>query len=303
MDNMITSPIVHRATDFVHYAFEDPLGALECEGMGPIHAALVPHLKSWTANNEHEERSIMLISPVGSINYNLTTKDSDLDMKVIYSPSLEDLYYSRYPKFSITTSEFDCELHPVHHFVKYALKGNINFFEPVFSKLALCAYPEFLNLLRDLVQMNIKQTILSTYYTARNLHQQVEKIYLKDGERGDWGKKASSSLRCLTFIIELLDSGELTASTLQPTLFRDPIMRLKTGMPPYDTYKSVSEGVLIEVLDTVTGMIMSKVDHNDKPTMSEQVMDFDKTHLPEWDEKKRSLDMLIMNHIRNTGSC
>ncbi len=122
---MLTPDKAIDAVRFVHGALSAPESVIARAGMGAIHTALAPSLETWVTECGGT-RDILMVSASGSVNYNLVTEDSDLDMKATYLPSFADYYHGKFPKFNFVTDEFDCELHPAHKFVQFVLKGPLN---------------------------------------------------------------------------------------------------------------------------------------------------------------------------------
>lgn len=233
---MIDKDEAMQAVRVLYDALVSPEEAIERADMGALHAALAPRLKEWTAR---PNRRPLMASSAGSLNYDLVVETSDLDLKAVYLPDIADFYHGRFPKFSFTTPRFDAELHPVHQFVQHALKGNINFFEFLWAEAAL-ADPYFIpimtNMVRPLVLGNIQRTTLATFWTADNAHK-------------NWSpKKGATALRCLVFVIQMLDCGQFELKPAEP--FRSQILRLKREQMGWEEY----EGLYQELRSTAVDM-------------------------------------------------
>ena len=276
--------------DFLFTALREPEAALAREDMGPIHTALAPHLRNWMRNKG--TRHPAMVAAVGSINYDCVVASSDVDMKAVYFPSFEDMYHGRYPKFSFVTSAFDCELHPVQAYKKHALKGNINFFEPLYSQAAI-VYPDFLEVsmhLRHMVEMNIQMTALATFFTAE---QQNKGIDYKCGSGPDWGyKKASHCLRLLVFLINLIETGKIDLVPREP--FKATVKGLKEGTVSYQEYCGLAD----ELHDVAKGMLFKRFEHGGNYEFSDAVVELDHKGSARWVELDQETDRLIMNIIR-----
>ena len=129
---MMTQQKAVDTVAFVYDALNNPEEVIAREGMGAIHDALRPALKTWT-NECGGSRKIMMAAAVGSVNYDLLNESSDLDLKAIYMPNFADFYHAKFPKINFVTDAFDCELTPAHKYVEYVLKGSLNHFEPLVS--------------------------------------------------------------------------------------------------------------------------------------------------------------------------
>ena len=285
---------VPAAVRFVYDAIQRPEEALQREDMGGLHTALAPHLRNWMESQGTLKRSVSMVSAVGSVNYGTVVESSDLDMKAVYMPTLEDLFHDRCPKFSFVTDEFDCELHPAHHFCKHVLKGNINFFEFLYARGGAClAEPDFIyvmkSLLTPLVEMNVVLTCMASYFTA--LQQDKGIGYGTPGE--PWShKKASHAIRILAFLIELIDTGKFNIVTAEP--FRAPVIRLKTGEMQWPEYREL----FAEMQDTAKGMLFKRWVDGGNYEHTDRVLALDGTNTPEWTALRAELDRELIKQIR-----
>ena len=289
---MLTKAAAQETVRLVYDALEDPSVALDREEVGPVHAALAPHLRNWQVNGEGKERRMLHVSSAGSINYDLVVPTSDLDLKAVYLPDFSDYYFGKFPKFSFVTDRFDCELHPVHHFVEHSLKGNINFFEFLFAECAL-ATPPWIHIqhvyLEPLVKMNVKTTALATFFTAE---QQLKGTKYIEGTDGWNSKKGAMAIRCLVFLIHMLDTGEFE---LKPKgEIRQAILRLKTGEMPWHEFVGLYE----ELHATAKGMMFSHFKNGGDFTWTDMVEDMDGNMSAKWMELRQGLDVELMRMVR-----
>ena len=279
------------AVNFVKEALTFPGDSLDREDMGELHAALVPHLRNWIESGG-EERDIVLVAAVGSLNYNCVVPGSDLDMKAVYLPSFRDLYYGKFPKFSFATPQFDCELHPMHHFKQHVLKGNMNFFEPLYSK-AMVMMPTLgaaVTPLKTLVEMNVAQTVLASYFTAEQMHK-------KSGSSTTWkeswdSKQGSHAIRLLTFLIHLLDTGEFELTPKWS--LRKAILSLKMHMMEQRQYKGLYE----ELHDAAKDMMFKHFVNGSDYEFTDRVLDLDGTKTVEWNCLNEEVDNELMKLIK-----
>ncbi len=69
---------------------------------------------------------------VGSWNYGLQHKDSDVDLKLGYWPTFEQLFDGRFPTVRVNNPKLDYTLVPVHQLFQNILKGNFSFTEMLY---------------------------------------------------------------------------------------------------------------------------------------------------------------------------
>lgn len=78
-------------------------------------------------------RKVLLKSSVGSVNYNLTNKDSDKDYKYFVMPTFDDIYNGKYFSKGVVGEEVDYTVHDIRKLTHLLEKGNINFIEVLFA--------------------------------------------------------------------------------------------------------------------------------------------------------------------------
>jgi predicted nucleotidyltransferase len=257
--------------------------------MGAIHAALAPSLETWVKECGGT-RDILMVSASGSVNYNLVTEDSDLDMKAAYLPSFADYYHGKFPKFNFVTDEFDCELHSVHNFVQFVLKGHPNHIETLYSK-AKWMHSDFsfnaLSILKPMVEANVMATVRSSWFSALQADVEARKTVWKH-------KKASHAIRFLVFLITLLDRGEFDFTPREP--LRTAIMRLKRNEMDLYEYDVLFD----EILDTAKSMAFKSYTNTVKYEFSDRVMGLDDSESPLWTERQDALTEGMMSMITDT---
>lgn len=288
---MLSVSKAQDAIRFVNEALSSPRDVAEREGMGELHAALAPHLRNWIESGG-EERQVVMVTAVGSLNYDCVVPSSDLDMKAVYLPSFRDLYFGKFPKFSFVTPEFDCELHPMHHFKQHVLKGNMNFFEPLYSKAALIT-PNLIfatTPLKKLVEMNVMQTCLATFFTAEQMHKKSAPTV--PGLTPSESKQASHSLRLLTFLINLLDTGEIELVPRWP--LRKPVLSLKMHQMPQQEYNELYE----ELHGAAKDMMFRHFTNGSDYEFTDRVHELDGTKTEEWTRLNEEVDDELMRLIK-----
>ena len=252
--------------------------------MGALHKALEPELEKWAEN--HDGRQLMMVCPVGSFNYDCVIQNSDLDMKAVYMPSLRDLFLDDNPKFALTSEQFDCELHPAQHYLQHALKGNLNFFEPLFARRRRI-HPGFAAIvdgpLKRMVKMNVKSTVMGSHRFAL---QQRDKA---SARKETWGKSASHAIRILVFLINLIESGEW--ELVPRPEFKTLILNLKQGRASYEEYFEI-----FTQLETVAATLAFT--DPEKRKFTDVVMDMDRTETTLWTTLEEEVYQRAMSIIR-----
>ncbi len=284
---MMTQEKAVDAVRFVFDALENPSEIISREGMGVIHDALKPALKTWT-NECNGNRNILMVAAVGSVNYDLLNESSDLDLKAIYMPKFSDFYHAKFPKINFVTDAFDCELTPAHKYVEYVLKGSLNHFEPLVSKASL-ARPDFIHIMHDylvpMTEMNVIAMTKAAWFMAMKAHH--------DAVRAVWKpKKAANALRILMFLITYMDEGRFEYA---PTgVCKDAIMRLKDGTMGELEYDSL----YTELYDMAQMLVFASYQHEPrKYELSKQVLGMDETRSPKWTEMRAELDKEMMKLV------
>lgn len=281
---------LQKATDTVRFVFdalETPSEIISREGMGVIHDALKPALKTWT-NECGGTRNILMVAAVGSVNYDLLNEASDLDLKAIYMPNFTDFYHAKFPKINFVTDAFDCELTPAHKYVEYVLKGSLNHFEPLVSKACLMR-PDFIHItnqyLIPMTEMNVIAMTKAAWFMAMKAHY--------DAVRAVWKpKKAANALRILMFLITYMDEGRFE---YVPTgACKDAIMRLKDGTMGELEYDSL----YTELYDTAQMFVFASYQHEPrKYELSKQVLGMDETKSSRWTEMRAELNKEMMKLV------
>ncbi len=279
-----------KAADAVNFVFsmlEDPEAVTARAGMGDIHAALVPALAAWV-DECNGTRTILMVSPIGSVNYDLIDENSDLDMKSIYLPTFSDFYHAKFPQFNFVTDVFDCQLSAAHKYIQFVLKGSMNHFEPLYSSTCK-ARSDFSYImsryLKPMVAMNVKAAVRASWFMALKAHD--------DSSRNGWKpKKAANALRILIFLITYMDTCEFV---FVPTdTLRDAIMRLKDGSMKYAEYHTLFN----ELYSTSRGMAFDEYNGRSNYKFSKDVEHRDKTETPMWKQMRVALDDDMMKLVK-----
>ena len=223
-------------------------------------------------------------SVVGSWNYGLGDKNSDVDFKVTYFPNFIHFYEGKFPKMNIVTKDYDFTLAPFHQYIDHVLKGNINFFEVLYP-----AKPEYfytyapgkinpiMDILREMVPMNAIRMFDACRGTAQQKIGRLDK-YSVDNEfmKEKYGynlKEAAHAVRQLYFLRSFLETGKIN---LQKHFGLDTVWGIKEGN---HTREEVQW--LYRNMDRIlTGL---------KPNL----LDLDKKETARWRELEEELDLSV----------
>ena len=275
-----------NAVDFVFEMLRKPDRVTTQSEMGGIHAALAQELSKWVEECGGT-RKILMVSPVGSVNYGLLNETSDLDMKAIYMPSFADFYHNSFPQFNFVTDVFDCQLSAAHKYIQFVLKGSMNHFEALFSPTCK-AHPDFAHIIKKylvpLIDMNTVAITRAAWFMALKAHD--------DATKNGWKpKKAANAIRIMVFLITYLDENKIE---YQPKgVMRNAIMRLKSGDMGEEEYVPLYTAIF----DTVREMAFEVYGGPGNYNFSTTVYDRDQSDTTEWSNLKAELDRVMMSLI------
>lgn len=254
-------------TLFLWQIFSDPTGTHEYpEELLGSKAGLEIALKKFSVvSSPYEEkvsRPLAFVTVAGSHNYKCVVGNSDVDYKVVYLPSLEDFYYGvRSPKVEVLSDVLDLSLHPIQKYRKYMLKGNVNFFEVLYSQ-SIYLNPDlkdFWRMMKQLVEMNVTNAVVASYMQSRSrFHRTMEPTpetkFMFDAAGYNY-KAASFSVRMLDFILHLVNESEFS---IVPSCYRDFVLSLKKGEVPHalfeQTYSSLNNAVIKTAFEHYNGV-------------------------------------------------
>ena len=153
------------------------------------------------------------MSIVGSHNYGTATQNSDIDVKIAYLPTFEEFYYNSFKHIdkSGPGRKIDYTLHPVHEFLKHALKGNMNFWE-VFYSPSLVVNPKYfkggiIEICKSIVNMNYVANFNAMRGMAVQKAHQFEKE-MNNNQLSCW-KHGQHSLRMLDTLKWYMETGNI----------------------------------------------------------------------------------------------
>ena len=111
----------------------------------PIRQRLKEHLEEVIATSayisqENADTVFFIIAVNGSHNYNLATKNSDIDSKLLLIPNLDNLIWNKSANYLHVMSDNGehVEVKDIRHYMATILKQNINFVETLFAKELRC---------------------------------------------------------------------------------------------------------------------------------------------------------------------
>ena len=110
-----------------------------------IRQRLKEHLEEVIATSayisqENADTAFFIIAVNGSHNYNLATKKSDIDSKLLLIPNLDNLIWNKSANYLHVMSDNGehVEVKDIRHYMATILKQNINFVETLFAKELRC---------------------------------------------------------------------------------------------------------------------------------------------------------------------
>lgn len=110
-----------------------------------IRQRLKEHLEEVIATSayisqENADTVFFIIAVNGSHNYNLATKNSDIDSKLLLIPNLDNLIWNKSANYLHVMSDNGehVEVKDIRHYMATILKQNINFVETLFAKELRC---------------------------------------------------------------------------------------------------------------------------------------------------------------------
>ena len=146
----------------------------------------------------------------GSHNYNLNTPESDLDYKVFFYPTFEDLYSGDKSSKASTSVEEDISFHDVRKLPDMLWKSNVNFIEVLFSQQAEFTdslYIELFDKREGIARMNLPylyDACIGMFYQKYKDFQRDTKRLEQDQSNEELIKKvnkhAMSGFRILDFL-------------------------------------------------------------------------------------------------------
>lgn len=117
---------------------------------------------------------------VGSINYNLVHAKSDIDKKLFYYPTFDDLYFGDKNSISKVTKTEDLERHDIRKLPSMLYKANVNFLETLFSvqvDYADSLYQTLVKRREEIARMNLPYLYDACF---KGMYERKMKEFLRD---------------------------------------------------------------------------------------------------------------------------
>lgn len=172
----------------------------------------------------------------GSQNYNADLPDSDVDSKIIYVPTLEELCFKEPISKDIKFDNGEhCEIKDIREMAKMFKKQNINFLEILYTdyfilnpKYEKVWRENFLSIKDKIVRMDIRATVKSI----------TGQIYNKLDKYPENGKEVSNALRFNHFLRNFL-AGRNYKDCIDIKTYEDGIPQLIIGLKNNDYLPTV----------------------------------------------------------------
>lgn len=129
----------------------------------------------------YEGRVVLLKAQVGSVNYNLKTKESDQDNKIYVAPTFDDLMNQIKFTHSTTSPTEDNAIHDIRDFKKHLLKSNVNFIEILFSQ-DLRLFDDRLKALVEMREDIARMNLAYLYFACKGMYYNKVK-YIESGTK------------------------------------------------------------------------------------------------------------------------
>lgn len=228
-------------------------------------------------------RMVVVKALVGSHNYNLNGKNSDLDFKYFVSPSFDDLYSGQMFSTAKQSDSVDYDCHDIRQLSNLLWKANINFVEVLFSRDTF--FHPGLAWLWDnresLATMNLPYLFNATmgmhYQKMKDLCKGTAKTQVLVDRFGYDTKQATHAMRC-QLMVERLASGMSISEALWFDTYsphREVLMAVKNGKLTKDEFVNKVVDWNRTKFDQVQEWFMNKEANTAlKEKMDEVVKDF-----------------------------
>ena len=246
-----------------------------------------------------ENFGVMLASVVGSQNYGTATPKSDVDMKVIIYPSFQAYWHNSYPTGhrQVEGTDHYYDIVTAHDwFHKGVLKGNMNFFEPLYSPYAITSGTKTNVLMRqmqELLEGNAIMIIQAQFWTAFRHLEDFMSDAARDNqewERENLGynaKSASNAYRLLKFTEKYFNTGVIDITHCAPSA-----LDIRNGGKSKDELRKF----LPEMFKAAGELYFNDFETKTKTTPSDALKAKDKTDTHEWQVQKAIIDMQLMRN-------
>ena len=236
--------------------------------------------------HEHYERGVELYGESrivglflqGSQNYGLDYENSDIDTKLIITPTLEDIIFNRKPVSTthVMENEEHLDAKDIRLYIQTFRKQNLNFLEILFTEFKIVnpQYEEMWNVLvehrEEIARYNEFQAIKSMKGIAMEKYHAMEHPYpSKVDVLAEWGydpKQLHHLLRIEEYIGRYIN-GERYENCLQP-YNKEYLVKVKRGYYDLETARVVGK-TAIENITRVADVFAASVENIGKPSVDE----------------------------------
>lgn len=235
---------------------------------------------------EHYERGVELYGESrivglflqGSQNYGLDYENSDIDTKLIITPTLEDIIFNRKPVSTthVMENEEHLDAKDIRLYIQTFRKQNLNFLEILFTEFKIVnpQYEEMWNVLvehrEEIARYNEFQAIKSMKGIAMEKYHAMEHPYpSKVDVLAEWGydpKQLHHLLRVEEYIGRYIN-GERYEDCLRPHR-PEYLVSVKKGLYDLETARVVGK-TAIENITRVADVFAASVENIGKPSVDE----------------------------------
>ena len=229
-----------------------------------------------------DSTELAFCSVVGSWNYGLAGENSDVDFKVTYLPSFRHFYDNKFPKMNVVGKDVDFTVAPFNQYVEHILKGNINFFEVLYTDDPWfhTKYDEvhvIKVILRAMIPMNAVRMRNACMGTAAQKMKGLHKYSIdnKDMEEkfGYNLKEAAHAVRQLGFLVNfMVKAGNVE---LRDHELMNHVKMIKRGQ--------YTESMVVELYENTVKLL-------EEPWHKNKFEQLDETETPKWEELKENLE-------------
>lgn len=236
------------------------------------------------AEQRYNRDNIVVCALQGSQNYGLDYENSDVDTKLIVTPSLDDICRNRKPVSTthIRANDEHTDDKDIRLYIETFRKQNLNFLEILFTQYSWCNplyFPYWSNLIRareDIAHMNPNRAVRSMCGIAKQkyhamCHPYPSKIEIIQ-KYGYDGKQVHHLLRVKDHLRRYI-AGESYAKCLRPSPeIRDRLMAYKRQEIPFEIAELEAQSA-IEWVDAITDSFCSHTKDQEDPIMRELLED------------------------------
>lgn len=245
--------------------------------MKNISERMFEHWKEST--NYFHKNNIVILCCQGSQNYGLETEESDLDTKLIITPSFKDIAMNKKPISTthVRENEEHIDFKDIRLYIQTFRKQNLNFLEILFTPYYLTTpmydkqWQRLVKAREDIAHMNPCRAVHSMKGIAMEKYHALEHPYPTKlaiiNKHGGYDPKQLHHLLRIEDYLERYIKGESYEECLRP---RDPgyLIAVKKGKYDLETAREVANKSILHVADMTTEFLNSH-----KPYESPQALE------------------------------